>query len=84
MEMKVLEKNKIWELVDLPRGKQLVGCKWVYTMKYKLDGSIERYKARLVAKGYAQTYGIDYQETFVPLVKINSIRVLFSIAANKS
>ena len=52
VEMKALEKNKTWELVKLPIGKKPVGCKWVYTVRYRVDGSIERYKARLVAKGY--------------------------------
>ena len=50
--MKALEKNGTWELVDLPRGKTTVGCKWVFTVKYKSDGSLKRYKARLVAKGF--------------------------------
>lgn len=62
-----LEKNKTWDLVTLPEGKRHVGCKWVYTMKYNADGSIERSKARFVAKGFTQTYGIDYLETFGPV-----------------
>ena len=56
LEMEALEKNKTWDLVDLPTGKRPVGCKWVFTIKYKADGSLERYKARLVAKGYTQTW----------------------------
>ena len=61
-EMSALKKNKTWELVDLPKGKRKVGCKWVFTTKHRADGTLERYKVRLVAKGYTQTHGIGYQE----------------------
>ena len=81
-EMKALEKNGTWELVDLPRGKKTVGCKWVFTVKYESDGSLELYKSRLVSKGFTQTYGIDYLETFAPVAKLNSVRVLLSLATN--
>ena len=81
-EMNALEKNNTWELVELPSDKDPVGCKWVYTIKHNPEGKVERYKARLVAKGYTQTYGVDYEETFAPVPKMNSIRALISCASN--
>jgi len=62
----------------------VVGCRWVYTLKYHPDGSVDRYKARLVAKCYTQTYGMDYFETFFTVARLNFIRILFSIAVNLS
>jgi len=72
-EMNALEKNETWEITTLPLGKQSVGCKWIFTVKYRDDGKIDRFKARLVVKGFTQSYGIDYQETFAPVAKLNTI-----------
>jgi hypothetical protein len=80
-ELQALEKTHTWDLVDLPHGKSVIGCKWVYKTKTKSNSSIERYKTRLIAKGYAQEYGIDYEETFAPVARITSVRSLFAIAA---
>lgn len=81
-EMSALEKNKTWELIELPSAKEAAGCKWVYTVKHNPEGKVERFKACLVAKGYSQTYGIDYEETFAPVAKMNTIRTLISCSSN--
>ena len=82
-EMAALNKNGAWDLTPLPEGKKAIGCKWVYKVKHNADGSISRYKARLVAKGYAQTYGIDFEETFSTISKMAIVRAIISLAVSK-
>ena len=79
-EMKSLKENEVWELVELPKDRTLIGSKWVYKLKSGPDGSIERYKARLVAQGFFQKYGTDYDKTFRPVVRLESLRTMIALA----
>ncbi|GKV01270.1 hypothetical protein SLEP1_g13835 [Rubroshorea leprosula] len=80
-EIKAIQKNGTWELVTLPEGQKAIGVKWVYKVKKNAQGKVEKYKARLVAKGYIQEYGIDYDEVFAPVARLETIRLIISLAA---
>ena len=82
-EHDALVRRGTWELVAVPNGRKVIGCKWVFKTKFGQDGSITKRKARLVCKGYDQVHGLDYEEVFAPTVKFTSIRLALSIAAEQ-
>lgn len=82
-EIRSIEKNNTWELTTLPHGQKAIGVKWIYKIKRNVQGEIERYKARLVAKGYSQQHGVDYDEVFAPVARLETIRLIIALAAQK-
>jgi histone deacetylase 1/2 len=82
-EYDALIKNNTWHLVPSTRGQNVIDCKWVYKVKRKANGTVDRYKSRLVAKGFKQQYGIDYEDTFSLVVKAVTIRVVLSLVVSR-
>lgn len=83
-EYDALMHQKTWNLVPLPPGKNLISCKWIFNIKHNVDGSIARYKARLVARGFSQKYRGDYEETFSPVVRHTTIRLILGLAVSSN
>lgn len=81
-EILSIEKNNMWDLVDLPSGVKPIGLKWVFKIKRNADGTISKYKARLVAKGYVQRHGVDYDEVFAHVARIETIRLIIVLAGS--
>lgn len=83
-EIRMIEKNQTWELVDLPKDRDVIGVKWIFKTKFNQDGSMQKHKARLVARGFTQKPGIDFFETFAPVARLETIRTLIALAAQKN
>lgn len=82
-EMEMIHKNQTWELVPRPDERKVIGVKWIYKAKMNPNGTVNKYKARLVARGFAQESGVDYFETFAPVARFDTIRLLIALAAQK-
>ena len=82
-ELQALNDINTWDLVSLPSGKKAIGSKWVQKVKLRSDGSLERYKARLITKGFHQKHSIDFQETFLPIVRFTTVRCLIALAVSR-
>jgi hypothetical protein len=84
LEINSIEKNQTWTLTDLPAGCKKIGVKWLYKTKLNELGEVDKYKARLVAKGYSQQYGMDYTEVFAPVARMDTVRMIVALAAQRN
>ncbi|GJS10877.1 putative RNA-directed DNA polymerase [Tanacetum coccineum] len=82
-EIESLIRNMTWVVTELPKNRKVIGCKWIFKIKYKSTGEVKRHKARIMAKGFSQREGVDYEETFSPVVKMATVRCLLSLAVQK-
>jgi hypothetical protein len=82
-ELRSIEENRTWTLTELPQGRRAIGLKWVFKVKRDEYGAVVRHKARLVVKGYAQRYGVDYDEVFAPVARMEAVRLLLALAAHE-
>jgi hypothetical protein len=80
-EIKSIHQNETWEVTELPKDHKAIGLKWVFKVKRDATGKVVKYKARLVAKGYAQIHGVDYDEVFAPVARLETVRLLLALAA---
>lgn len=83
-EIEAIERNNTWKLVELPSGHKPIGLKWVYKLKRNTEGDIVKYKAWLVTKGYVERQGVDFEEVFAPVIRLETVRLLLALAAKNS
>ena len=81
--MEAIKNNGTWQFTELPKEAKKVGVKWIYKTKFNENGEVDKYKARLVAKGYTQQHGVDYTEVFAPVARMETIRLVATLAAQK-
>ena len=80
-EIKSIEKNQTWDLVDIPKENDVISVKWVYKTKHDAEGKTHKHKARLVVRGFTQQHGVEYDEAFAPVARMDTIRVVLAIVS---
>ena len=80
-EIECIEKKQTWEQVDVPKDKDVINVKWIYKTKHDVDGIVQKHKARMVVRGFTQQPVIDFNETFAPIARMDTVRMVLSIAA---